>query len=174
MLTSKMRIRIFLLISAIGLFLDQITKLSIQKTLIPYQSQSIIGDIVRFTLVYNPRGIFGMPFGSALAHFILQLIGIAIVIYFAIRTKAFFYLFSYALILGGAAGNLWDRIRLGKVIDFIDIGIKNLRWYTFNLADLFIVVGIIMLIAAEIFRAKPEASPKLKEEDAKLEINTPK
>ena len=165
-----MRIRFFLLISAIGLFLDQITKLSIQKNLIPYQTKPIIGDIVRVTLVYNPRGIFGMPFGSAYAHFILQLIGIAIVIFFAIRTKAFFYLFSYALILGGAAGNLWDRIRLGKVIDFIDIGIKNLRWYTFNLADFFIVVGIIMLIAAEVFRPKPEAAPKSEEETSKLEI----
>ncbi len=165
-----MRIRLFLLINAVGLFLDQITKLLIQKTLIPYQTKPIIGDILRVTLVYNPRGIFGLPFGSPYAHFILQLIGIAIVIFFAIRTKAFFYLFSYALILAGAVGNLWDRIRLGKVIDFIDIGIKNFRWYTFNLADFFIVVGIIMLIFAEIFRSKPEAAPKLKEENAKLEI----
>ena len=120
-----MRIRLFLLISAIGLFLDQITKLSIQKNLIPYHTKPLIGDILRVTLVYNPRGIFGLPFGSAYAHFILQLIGIAIVIFFALRTKAFFYLFSYALILGGAAGNLLDRIRLGKVIDFIDIGPIN-------------------------------------------------
>lgn len=165
-----MRVRLFLLISAVGLFLDQITKLSIQKTLIPYQTKPLIDNIVRVTLVYNPRGIFGLPFGSPYAHFILQLIGIAIVIFFAIRTKAFFYLFSYALILGGAAGNLLDRIRLGKVIDFIDIGIKNFRWYTFNLADFFIVVGIIILIAAEIFRSKPEEAPKSGKEEAKLEI----
>jgi signal peptidase II len=163
-----MRIRLFLLISALALFFDQLTKQLVIAILEPAQTQPIIGNLVRFTLVYNPRGLFGMPIGSALgsglSYYVLPILGIAIVIYFAIRTKSYFYLFSYALILGGAVGNLWDRIRLGKVIDFIDIGIKNLRWYIFNLADLYIVVGIIMLLAAEIFN--PRRTPeKLQEKD---------
>ncbi len=165
-----MRIRLFLLLSAIALFFDQITKLVIQKTLVPFQTQPVIGDFLRFSLVYNPRGIFGLPIASEIGYYILPIIGIVIVIFLVIRTKSFFCLLSYALILGGALGNLWDRIRLGKVIDFIDIGIKNFRWYTFNLADLFLVVGIIMLIGAEIFRPKPKPAIQSEVEDAKLEI----
>jgi signal peptidase II len=150
-----MRIRLFILITALALFFDQFTKQLVQKVLEPYQFQPILGDFLRITLVYNPRGIFGMRIFSEVSYYVLPLIGIAIVIFFAVRSKSFFYLAAYALILGGALGNLWDRIRMAKVIDFIDMGIKNFRWYTFNLADLYIVVGIIMLLAAEIFRAKP-------------------
>jgi len=151
-----MRIRLFILITALALFFDQFTKQLVQKLLEPYQFHSIIGDFLRITLVYNRRGIFGMRIFSDVSYYVLPLIGIAIVIFFAVRSKSFFYLAAYALILGGALGNLWDRIRMAKVIDFIDMGIKNFRWYTFNLADLYIVVGIIMLLAAEIFRAKPQ------------------
>ncbi|MDH5683052.1 MAG: signal peptidase II [candidate division WOR-3 bacterium] len=166
-----MRVRIFLLISALALFFDQITKLSAQRLLVPYQIKPVIGNLVRITLVYNPRGLFGLPIGSGLSYYILPLVGVAIVIYFATRTKSFLYLCSYALILGGAIGNLWDRIRLGKVIDFIDIGVKNIRWYTFNLADMFIVIGIIMLIATEIFHPRP-ATEKVEEKDTAKDNQT--
>lgn len=165
-----MRIRIFLLISALALFFDQLTKLAIQKTLVPFQTQPVIGHFLRFSLVYNPRGIFGLPIASNIGYYVLPIVGIVIVILLVIRTKSIFSLLAYALILGGALGNLWDRIRMGKVIDFIDIGIKNLRWYTFNLADLFLVVGIIMLIGSEIFRPKPEPATQSESEEAKLEI----
>ena len=166
-----MRIRIFLLISASALFFDQITKLIIQKTMVPYQVKPFIDDIVRFILVYNPRGVFGLSIASGISYYVLQMLGIAIVLFFAFRTKSYFYLSSYALIMGGALGNLWDRIRLGKVVDFIDMGIKNVRWFTYNLADLFIVAGIVLLIWAEIFRAKPQPA-KSEPEQSKLEIKT--
>uniref|UniRef100_A0A7C6A999 Lipoprotein signal peptidase n=1 Tax=candidate division WOR-3 bacterium TaxID=2052148 RepID=A0A7C6A999_UNCW3 len=152
-----MRIRLFILVSALALFFDQLTKYLVQSVLNPYQIQPLIGDFLRISLIYNPGGIFGIRIFSDASYYLMPLIGIAIVIFFAIRGKSFFYLVAYALILGGALGNLFDRIRMGKVIDFIDIGIKNLRWYTFNLADAYIVVGIIMLLAVEIFRSKPKS-----------------
>jgi signal peptidase II len=55
------------------------------------------------------------------------------------------------LIVGGAIGNLADRIRLKYVIDFIDMGIGNLRWFTYNLADAFVVVSAVLLIINELF-----------------------
>ncbi len=155
-----MRLRLFLLISALALFFDQLTKFLVQRVIMPYQIHPIIGDFLRITLVYNPGGIFGMRIFSDVSYYLMPLIGIVIVILLAIRSKTFFYLTAYGLILGGAIGNLWDRFRMGKVVDFIDIGIKNLRWYTFNLADAYIVVGIIMLLVAEILRPKPETTEK--------------
>ncbi|MEO0115586.1 MAG: signal peptidase II [candidate division WOR-3 bacterium] len=152
-----MRIRLFLLISALAFFFDQLTKFLVQKTIPLYHTQPIIGDFFRITLLKNPGGIFGIRIFSDISYYLMPLIGIVIVIIFALRTKNFFYLTAYALILGGAIGNLWDRIRTGGVVDFIDIGIKNLRWYTFNLADAYIVVGILMILGAEIFGPKPRS-----------------
>jgi signal peptidase II len=60
----------------------------------------------------------------------------------------------FGLLIGGALGNLIDRVRFGYVIDFIDMGIGNLRWFTYNLADAFITVGAIFLLAREFFRKK--------------------
>lgn len=58
---------------------------------------------------------------------------------------------ALGLLLGGAIGNLVDRLRLGYVVDFIDIGIGDLRFYTFNLADSAISLAIVLLIGAALF-----------------------
>ncbi len=63
-----------------------------------------------------------------------------------LKVKRKIHQFAYGLILGGAVGNVSERIIRGKVTDFIDMGIKNLRWPTYNLADLFIIVGILLLL----------------------------
>jgi signal peptidase II len=60
----------------------------------------------------------------------------------------------FGLLIGGAIGNLIDRVRFGYVIDFIDMGVGHLRWFTYNLADAFITVGAIFLLAREFFRKK--------------------
>lgn len=57
----------------------------------------------------------------------------------------------FSFIVGGAIGNVVDRLRLKYVIDFIDMGIGNLRWFTYNLADAFITIGAITLIVIEVF-----------------------
>lgn len=157
-----MRIRLFLLIAVIALFFDQLTKQLVQKILLPGEVQPVIGDFFRITLVYNPHGIFGLRIFSDASGYFMPIIGIVIVLFLMLRTKAFFYLSAYALILGGALGNLLDRFRLGKVVDFIDIGVKNLRWYTFNLADAYLVVAMVMIIVAETFYSKT-SSGKTKE-----------
>ncbi len=64
---------------------------------------------------------------------------------------------GFALIVGGALGNIVDRLRLGAVVDFIDLNYANWHWPTFNLADVFIVCGVVLLFAAPIFgRERPD------------------
>ena len=58
------------------------------------------------------------------------------------------------MILGGSLGNIFDRLYYSAVIDFIDININNIHWFIFNIADIFISVGVIMLILLELFRKK--------------------
>jgi len=60
----------------------------------------------------------------------------------------------YLMITGGACGNLFDRIYYGSVIDFIDISIKNFHWFIFNVADIFISIGVILLIFLEFVKKK--------------------
>jgi signal peptidase II len=67
------------------------------------------------------------------------------------RARALVLVVGLSLVLGGALGNLLDRLRLGYVVDFIDAGIGSLRWYTFNVADAAISLGILLLLAASIW-----------------------
>lgn len=59
---------------------------------------------------------------------------------------------SYLMILGGGFGNIFDRIYHGSVVDFIDVNYKNFHWFIFNVADIFITLGIIILIGLEFFK----------------------
>ena len=73
-----------------------------------------------------------------------------IVAYHARSGRSPYLTITLGLLLGGAIGNLVDRIRLGYVVDFVDAGIGALRWYTFNVADASISVAILLLLAATI------------------------
>ena len=78
---------------------------------------------------------------------------IIILIYF-IKNQRAYEKFGFILILGGALGNLFDRIFYNAVPDFIDIHINNFHWFIFNIADIFISVGVLCLILVEIFFKK--------------------
>ena len=62
-----------------------------------------------------------------------------------------FWIIVFGFVIGGAVGNIIDRVRLAYVIDFIDMGLGNLRWFTYNLADAFITVGAVFLLVRELF-----------------------
>ena len=159
-----MRRKLFTLSAVAALLVDQASKLIALIFLPEGMPVNAISHFVRFVRTRNPDGIFGLQFGPQFIYFILPLLGMALVIYFAIRTKECWYHLSYGLVLGGALGNLIDRIRLGYVVDFIDVGLKNWRWYTFNPADGFVVIGVILLLYLELFwarhrRAEADAEP---------------
>ncbi|MEO0080635.1 MAG: signal peptidase II [candidate division WOR-3 bacterium] len=152
-----------------ALFLDQMSKLLVYGLIERGESVRIVGDILRFSHSENPHGVFGLPFGPPVVYVVVQSLVAALVVGLGIRAKGSWLACAFGMILGGALGNLADRIRLGRVIDFIDFELRavGFRWYTFNLADTFVVIGILMMLGHEIYsqvRHRRQRHLKLKEE----------
>ena len=128
--------------AALLLALDQLTKFVVRQTLDWHQSWPCCG-FFRFTHVHNTGSAFGLFQDQNLTLLVVSLVGIvALAIIYGIQERPGWQLrASIALMLGGAAGNLLDRILLGHVTDFIDIG----PWPVFNLADSSIVVGLMLM-----------------------------
>jgi len=111
---------------------------------------AIFGDWMRFTLVHNPGAAFGLHVGeySRFIFMVLTVVALFILgrLYFATRAGDAIRVFALALVCGGALGNLIDRIMqpLG-VVDFIDIGMGDSRWPTFNVADMAVSIGAFLL-----------------------------
>ena len=81
----------------------------------------------------------------------MNILDLSIIIFFLIKSKGM-YVYFFSFIIGGSLGNLFDRIYYYAVPDFIDFHIGNLHWFIFNVADIFITVGIIGFIILEIFK----------------------
>ena len=132
---------------------DRISKIKI----IDYQtenSQIYINDFVNLDLVWN-TGI-GFGFFSSNSNLIYNSITaiicvIVIFIIYLIIKSLFMDKLFLSLVVGGALGNLYDRLTYYAVPDFIDIHYKGFHWFTFNMADIFITAGIIMLLIKELF-----------------------
>jgi signal peptidase II len=139
----------------VAFFLDQITKLFAVNYLRPFDPPvAIIGSLLRLKLTFNPYGVFGISIGSNELYYVLSIVGLVVLSYIALTVKGRAGVIVFGLLIGGAVGNLIDRVRFGYVIDFIDMGFGNLRWFTYNLADAFITVGAIFLLAREFLRKK--------------------
>jgi len=105
-------------------------------------------------LIWNEGVAFGLfSFDDkVLYHSLTLLISIIIlVIFYMIITNSGLKKYSLILVIGGALGNFYDRIFFGAVPDFIDFHINNFHWFIFNLADIFITLGILFMIVLEIF-----------------------
>ncbi len=133
----------FILPCILVVITDQASKYIISR-LIPFRgSVRVLGDFIRFIHIYNPGAVFSIPVGSYFPY----IVGVACILLFIFTIRKRSVLLS--LILGGAISNLIDRIRIGAVVDFIDIGIGNLRWPTFNVADSCITIGVIIIIITQ-------------------------
>ena len=153
----------WLLLSAVVVALDQLTKHVVQQT-VPFGSPIRVTPFFDLVLVYNPGAAFS--FLSTAPGWQRELfIGIAavaaVLIVFLLRRNVADRLFCFALslILGGALGNLVDRILLGAVVDFLHFHVAQYYWPAFNLADSAITCGAGLLIWDSLMRskAKPEA-----------------
>lgn len=136
------------------LAVDCATKdLAVEKLSPPNIPHPVIGQLVRLTLAYNPYAGMGLSLGehSRVAFIIiatLMLCGLA-VYYRRISRESGTVVIALALIGGGAAGNLIDRLRSSRgVVDFIDIGVGNIRFWTFNVADAGVFCGTVLLLLA--------------------------
>tara|TARA_X000000368_G_scaffold230277_1_gene181870 strand:+ start:1049 stop:1594 length:546 start_codon:yes stop_codon:yes gene_type:complete len=137
-------------------FLDRISKIKIIDHQL-HNNRVYINDFINFDLVWN-TGI-GFGFLSSNSNFVYNsitlLIGIVIIflIYLILRSQ-FIDKILFSSVLGGALGNFCDRLVYFAVPDFIDIHYQSFHWFTFNIADIFITIGIIMLISKDLFLKK--------------------
>ncbi len=130
-------------ISILIVILDQLTKFFVSKYMSLGQSIPLIKNILNFTYILNTGGGFGILKGWNVVLIFISLIIIGIILFYMDRIARDKQIhIPTALVLGGAVGNLIDRILLGHVIDFIDFRI----WPAFNVADSCITIGAIWLI----------------------------
>jgi signal peptidase II len=146
---------LFYLISLTIVILDQFTKNWISREMSRGESRQVMGDFFRLTYVHNDGAAFGLDLGGRWAFIaVTVLVSIFIVASYSRTEKTPLARWALALILGGAVGNLIDRIRLGEVIDFLQFGIGKLYWPIFNVADIGVSVGV-GLLALHLFRKEP-------------------
>ena len=139
-------------------FLDRITKIIV----INYTNNSNSLDLfsskyLNFSLIWNPGIAFGlMSFENNFFYNLFSFFIFCVIIFLIILTiKAQkFEKISFSMIIGGALGNFYDRIQYKAVPDFIDFHYNNFHWFTFNVADVFISVGVMLLIFYEFTKKK--------------------
>jgi len=142
---------IFWGVSASVLLVDAFTKIIAVDRLLPaYLPRPLWGDWARLTLVYNPGAAFGLHFGPQSRWIFIALTGVALVVLgkLYLETPLFDRLraLALALVTGGAVGNLLDRLKSARgVVDFLDVGVGQWRWPTFNVADIAVSVGAVLL-----------------------------
>ncbi len=136
---------------AIGwLIADYLTKRWAEAALTPYAPVDVGGEWFRWRLAYNPGAAFSLSFGPY-SRWIFMTFALAAVVGIAWKARdpawsEWLRQVAAALVVGGAAGNLWDRIRgSAGVVDFIDVGIGMTRWPTFNVADMGVSCGAVAL-----------------------------
>jgi len=153
-----------LLIPLIILFavatLDQVTKIWAINYLSQAGSVKVLGDFFMLTLVYNEGGALGSNLGPSLVYLIISILILGLVLFYIYNHRDSKSLsFSLSFIAGGALGNIIDRLRIGKVVDWIDIDFIDLnlfgyqldRWWTFNIADAAISCAIVFILAGLFF-----------------------
>ncbi|MEW6750211.1 MAG: signal peptidase II [Candidatus Latescibacterota bacterium] len=130
-----------------SLIVDQVTKLVVMQTMMRNQSISVLGDVFRLTYIHNSGAAFGLNLGSPALHTLVSIVALAALAWLFRTSPAENRVMrvSLCLILGGALGNIVDRLRLSEVVDFLDFGIGTLRWPVFNVADSCVTVGIVLL-----------------------------
>ena len=144
---------ICILIASLTFLFDRISKIKIIDHQVK-NSQIYINDFMNFDLVWNTGIGFGLfSSNSNLIYNSTTAVIFAIIVFiiYLILKSSFLDKLFLSLVLGGALGNLYDRFTYKAVPDFIDIHYKSFHWFTFNIADIFITAGIIMLLVKELF-----------------------
>ena len=141
-------------------FLDQLSKISVKnywfENNLYYSKINFLGDYIRIIFIENPGIAFGIDTSNY--HFYITLLTVLAVLFlsfylYSLIKKNNFEVFPMSFILGGAIENLIDRVLVffpnlnyNGVIDFIDVGIGQFRWYTFNIADASITIGLFIFL----------------------------
>ncbi len=138
-------------IIAVVVLVDYLTKEWVVTNIPMYSKHRLIGDVLRVTYTHNPGAAFGINIGEHSRLFFLALALVALVVLFLIYRSTprgdTLRLVAVAMIAAGAIGNILDRLRYeAGVVDFIDAGIGDWRFWTFNVADSAVSVGAVLLL----------------------------
>ncbi len=152
-----------LVYAALIVVFDQVAKYLVRHNLDLYATVPVVGDFFRLTYVENSGIVFGIKVGGALPLFTVLSIAATILIlyyFYRERTNHLGIRISLALVLGGAIGNLIDRLFFGRVVDFLDFGLGKYRFFVFNVADSAVTVGVVLflLLTTFIYPQRQEAA----------------
>lgn len=139
-----------ILAAFVVLFIDLYSKHLVINNMQPYQSIPIIEDVFHITYVYNYGAAFGILAGNTWFFILVTaavIVGM-IIFYKKLANQSMWVKCAFGMFAGGALGNLFDRIRFGKVVDFLDFRF----WPVFNFADVAIVVGTAIFVFIIMFR----------------------
>ncbi|MDP2645504.1 MAG: signal peptidase II [Desulfobacterales bacterium] len=155
--------RMLALVACGIVILDQIAKAAVLHYVPLHQGFAVIPGFFNITHIHNPGGAFGFlaKYGSGWGRIfftVASMLAIGVILYFYQKTPATQVALrgGFALILGGAVGNLIDRVRFGKVVDFLDVYIGDLHWPAFNVADSAVSIGIVIFAFHLVFNKLPE------------------
>jgi len=134
------------LVSGAVVTLDLWTKHWATRTLAYQEPVEVLGPFVRFTYTRNSGVAFGLGAGLPFPYYVFSLAAVAVILFlfFKQRVTGVARQLALALIMGGALGNLIDRLRFGEVVDFIEIGYGRWHWPVFNVADSAVTIGVIL------------------------------
>lgn len=157
-MTNKKKIYLFIFVF-VFFAIDRISKILILKNFLNNSSSEIyINSFLNFSLVWNSGIGFGiLQLEANIFYLLISIIITAInliLIYWMLSSSNYLESIFISIILGGALGNLFDRYYYSSVPDFIDLHYESFHWFTFNIADIFITIGIIGLITIDLFKIK--------------------
>jgi signal peptidase II len=152
-----------IVIAGAVILLDQFTKGLILRYLPFNKNIPVIDGFFNLTHIQNPGGAFGLmanvsPTLRSIIFLFISSLAVGLIFYFYKKTPAQYSWLAaaFALIFGGAIGNLIDRIRFGMVVDFLDFFVGNRHWPAFNIADSAISIGIGIFLFHLVFKKMPE------------------
>ncbi len=158
----------FFLIAAAVLLLDRLAKWSVASNIPLHDSVTVIPGCFRLTHVQNTGAAFGLFAESTAQWKIGALVSFSVIALMVVSALLWKHSHSLStttiglsLILGGATGNLWDRMFTGHVVDFLDFYVGSYHWPAFNVADSAIVIGAILLVSEIVFAKSGDEAVKL-------------
>ena len=152
-----------IVVAGIIILLDQVTKLIVLDKMPLFHNIPVISGFFNLTHIHNPGGAFGFLSTQTsniqrLLFLFVSSLATGLIFYFYKKTphEQTWLSTGFALVFGGAIGNLIDRIRLGKVVDFLDFYIGDLHWPAFNVADSAVSIGMLIFLFHILFKRFPE------------------
>lgn len=168
-----------LIISLLVILLDQLSKTAVVCYFQIGDSTPVLDNFFRLTYVLNPGGVFGSQLGSQNFYTAISVLALIVTSWFFFRTRSgeIWLRIGLCMVLGGAVGNLIDRVRFGEVVDFLDFDFLNVnlppsrvlffdfpgfyldRWPVFNFADSFVLIGVVLIIVHLLKSSRSASQP---------------